>query len=296
MLPGTCMYYVSLRPCLHVFWLYTQKWNCWITLYYYFNFRRTTYCFLQRLYHYAFIPTVQRIPISLNSSPTIIILFFSFVFFFLNISHLNNVKWYFTIVEIGIFLWVSDVEIFFHGHFGHMYIIFGKMSIWFFAIFELGKYFPVVMSYLYFTYSCVNLLSGIWFANILSYVVEKAMAPYSSTLAWKIPWMEKPGRLQSMGSLSRIWLSDFTFTFHFHACSCLENPRDRGAWWAAVYGITQSRTQLKWLSSSSSSILFWGFLYNFFFFFYCFFWCQIKKKFMKSILSIFCCTCLWWHS
>ena len=36
-------------------------------------------------------------------------------------------------------------------------------------------------------------------------------------------------------------------------CSCLENPRDRGAWWAAVYGVTQSRTQLKRLSSSSSS-------------------------------------------
>ena len=38
-------------------------------------------------------------------------------------------------------------------------------------------------------------------------------------------------------------------------CSCLENPRDRGAWWAAVYGVAQSRTQLKWLSSSSSSSL-----------------------------------------
>ena len=35
-------------------------------------------------------------------------------------------------------------------------------------------------------------------------------------------------------------------------CSCLENPRDGGAWWAAVYGVPQSRTQLKWLSSSSS--------------------------------------------
>ena len=42
------------------------------------------------------------------------------------------------------------------------------------------------------------------------------MAPHSSTPAWKIPWMEEPGRLQSMGSLSRIRLSDFTFTFHFH--------------------------------------------------------------------------------
>ena len=36
-------------------------------------------------------------------------------------------------------------------------------------------------------------------------------------------------------------------------CSCLENPRDSGAWWAAVYGVTQSRTQLKWLGSSSST-------------------------------------------
>ena len=46
---------------------------------------------------------------------------------------------------------------------------------------------------------------------------EKAMAPHSSTLAWKIPWTEEPGRLQSMGSLSWTRLSDFTFTFHFHA-------------------------------------------------------------------------------
>ena len=43
------------------------------------------------------------------------------------------------------------------------------------------------------------------------------MAPHSSIRAWKIPWMEEPGRLQSMGSLSRTGLSNFTFTFHFHA-------------------------------------------------------------------------------
>ena len=36
-------------------------------------------------------------------------------------------------------------------------------------------------------------------------------------------------------------------------CSCLENPRDGGAWWAAVYGVAQSQTRLKWLSSSSSA-------------------------------------------
>ena len=40
------------------------------------------------------------------------------------------------------------------------------------------------------------------------------MVPHSSTLSWKIPWTEEPGRLQSMGSLSRARLSDFTFTFH----------------------------------------------------------------------------------
>ena len=93
---------------------------------------------------------------------------------------------------------------------------------------------------------------------------EKAMAPHSSTLAWKIPWMEEPGRLQPMGSLrvGHDWatsLSLFTF-MHWRRqwqpppVSCLENPRDGGAWWAAVYGVAQSQTRLKWLSSSSSKL------------------------------------------
>ena len=42
-------------------------------------------------------------------------------------------------------------------------------------------------------------------------------------------------------------------------CSCLENPRDGGAWWTAIYGVTQSRTQLKQLSSSSKDIWSWAF-------------------------------------
>ena len=48
---------------------------------------------------------------------------------------------------------------------------------------------------------------------------EKAMAPHSSTLAWKIPWMEEPGRLHAVHGVakSRARLSDFTFAFHFHA-------------------------------------------------------------------------------
>ena len=62
----------------------------------------------------------------------------------------------------------------------------------------------------------------LWGVNSLIYkrlvsIWEKAMAPHSSTLAWKISWTEEPGRLQSMRSLSRTWLSDFTFTFRFHA-------------------------------------------------------------------------------
>ena len=54
--------------------------------------------------------------------------------------------------------------------------------------------------------------------NCTHFICEpaKAMATHSSTLAWEIPWTEEPGRLQSMGSLSQTWLSDFTFTFHFH--------------------------------------------------------------------------------
>ena len=81
------------------------------------------------------------------------------------------------------------------------------------------------------------------------------MAPHSSTLAWKIPRVEEPGGLQSMGSLKL----DTTERVHFHfslsctgegngnplQCSCLENPRDGGACWAAIYGVAQSRTQLK---------------------------------------------------
>ena len=152
-----------------------------------------------------------------------------------------------------------------------------------------------------------------WFALPYNHLVEKAMATHSSTLAWKIPWTEEPGRLQSMGSLGvghdwatslslftsmhwkRKWQaipvflpgeshgwrslvgcslwghkeSDTTERLHFDfslpcieegngnplQCSCLRNPTDGGAWWAAIYGATQSWTQLKWLSSSSSIII-----------------------------------------
>ena len=73
----------------------------------------------------------------------------------------------------------------------------------------------------------------------------------------------EPSRLQSMGSLrfGHDWMTTLSlFTFlHWRRkrqplqCSCLENPRDGGAWWAAVYGVAQSRTRLKRLSSRSCS-------------------------------------------
>ena len=87
------------------------------------------------------------------------------------------------------------------------------------------------------------------------------MAPHSSTFAWKIPWMEGPGGLQSMGSL-RVWHNWATSLSlpcigegngNPLQCSCLENPRDGGAQWTAVCGVAQSWTWLKRLSSSSSS-------------------------------------------
>ena len=93
---------------------------------------------------------------------------------------------------------------------------------------------------------------------------EKAMATHSSTVAWKSHGWRilvgcSPWGLQESKTTERL---------HFHfshscigegngnplQCSCLENPRDGGAWWAAVYGVSQSWTRLKRLSSSSSSM------------------------------------------
>ena len=98
----------------------------------------------------------------------------------------------------------------------------------------------------------------------LKVLSEKAMAPHSSTLALKIPWMEEPGRLQSMGSLrvGHNWatsLSLFTFMhwrwkWHPTPVFLPGESQGRRSLWAAVYGITQSLTWLKGLSSSSSSM------------------------------------------
>ena len=91
------------------------------------------------------------------------------------------------------------------------------------------------------------------------------------TVKWRRRWHPTPVLLpgKSHGRRSLVgcspwgrYESDTTEQLHFHfslscvgegngnplQCSCLENPRDEGAWWAAVYGVAQSRTRLKWLS------------------------------------------------
>ena len=120
-------------------------------------------------------------------------------------------------------------------------------------------FFTVQLSHPYMTMGkTIALTRGTFVGKVMSLLLNML----SSTLAWKIPWTEEPGGLQSMGSLrvGHDWatsLSLFTSCIgegngNPLQCYCLENPRDGVAWWAAVRGVAQSRTPLKRLSSSSS--------------------------------------------
>ena len=90
---------------------------------------------------------------------------------------------------------------------------------------------------------------------------EKAMAPHSSTLTWKLPWTEEPGGLQSTGSLrvGHNWMTSLSLFPFMHwrrkwqptPVLLPEESQGWGAWWAVVYGVIQSQTRLKRLSSSS---------------------------------------------
>ena len=95
------------------------------------------------------------------------------------------------------------------------------------------------------------------------YIFKVPKAFLARRRQWQPTPVHLPGKSHGWRSLvgckSRTRLSDFTFPLQFSCigegngnplqCSCLENPRDGGAWWAAVYGVTQSRTRLTWLSS-----------------------------------------------
>ena len=114
----------------------------------------------------------------------------------------------------------------------------------------------ISLLYLYSFFVCL------FFCTKLRLWSQKAMAPHSSTLACKIPWAEEPGGLLSMGWLrvGLVWVTSLSlFTFMHWRRKWQPTPvflpgesRDGGAWWAAVYGVQQSRTRLKRLSSSSS--------------------------------------------
>ena len=105
-------------------------------------------------------------------------------------------------------------------------------------------------------------------------VIFMFLSPWARRRQWHPTPVLLPGKSHGRWSMvgcspSGRWGSDTTEWLHFHfslsclgeengnplQCSCLENLRDGGAWWAAVYGVAQSRTWLKWLSSSSSPIL-----------------------------------------
>ena len=104
----------------------------------------------------------------------------------------------------------------------------------------------------------------VFFGIPCAIISEKAMAPHSSTLAWKIPRTEEPGRLQSMGSLrvGHDWATSLSlFTFMHWRRKWQPTPvflpgesQEWGSLRGAVYGVAQSQTRLKWLSRSRAII------------------------------------------
>ena len=105
-----------------------------------------------------------------------------------------------------------------------------------------------------------------WVTSLRTYCWSRQWHPTPVLLPGKSHGRRTPVGCSPLGSVEL----DTTEWLHFHfslscigggngnplQCSCLENPGDGGAWWAAVYGVTQSRTQLKWFSSSSKDLLY----------------------------------------
>ena len=135
------------------------------------------------------------------------------------------------------------------------------------SMFMVKVHLKIIKSiFMYFNekFVCSIVIWHIIAEKIVSYCLCLAILrqwhPTPVLLPGKIPWMEEPGGMKSMGRREL----DTTEWLHFHfsltcigegngnplQCSCMENPRDGRAWWAAVYGVAQSRTRLKILSSS----------------------------------------------
>ena len=140
-----------------------------------------------------------------------------------------------------------------------------------FSFFSL--FFSSFLCFSFSSFSCLFL--SLYFLFLLFYPFPLASVfSYPIHKCWRQTWHPTPVLLpgKSHGQRGLVGYSpwgleesDTTEWLHFHfslsctregngnplQCSCLENPRDRGAWWAAVYGVTQNRTQLRRLSSSS---------------------------------------------
>ena len=139
------------------------------------------------------------------------------------------------------------------------------------CVFCLYSYASSSMSYKW-NYTLYSLLRLSFFLLIDLRFIHVVACITSSLRQWHPTPVLLPGKSHGWRSLEGCspwvhWGSDTTERLHFHfslscigegngnplQCSCLENPRDRGAWWAAVCGVTQSWTRLKWLSNSNSN-------------------------------------------
>ena len=143
--------------------------------------------------------------------------------------------------------------------------------------------------------------------------MEKAMAPHSSTLAWQIPWMEEPGRLQSMGSLGvrHDWPTSFwLFTFMHWRRKWLGEAQGRGSlvgcrlWGCTESGTTEETYQQQWSLRKTFyvSLLFFETLHSnwyIFPFLLCFsllFYSQVFVRLPQTAIFPFCISFSWWWS
>ena len=125
---------------------------------------------------------------------------------FLTTAILTGLRWYFIVALMCISFLINDIE--------HIFMC--LLTVWISSLerclFRSSPHFSTGLFVLLFLLSCMSK------PQFKTSSLQKAMAPHSSTLAWKIPWMEQPGRLQSMGSLRvrHYWATSLSFFTFMH--------------------------------------------------------------------------------
>ena len=133
----------------------------------------------------------------------------------------------------------------------------------------------------FFSFYSLHISTGHLFFYLEKPIPYKAILVVLRRRQWHPTTVLLPGKSHGWRSLEGCspwgrWGSDTTERLYFHfslscigegngnplQCSCLENPRDGRAWWAAIYGVTQSQTRLKWLSSSGAKLFYFQFVYK----------------------------------